>query len=218
MSVRKHTARSKTSGTHSTGGSSNVLRGVAFWLFLLTASFVVGALVISPLINLAMGRHDNAVGLPVAASNSTPPNTPPSTPMHEITVEPSREKRQSKRSPAEEDISITPDPTDQNQPIDRKPQPMEDSHSKTAPTTPTQSVHSTNNGTQESEGVDTQSDSSAKPDQTPSSPADSHRLHHRTRPSDKETDRTVPHANPPHDRPAVKSGDTVQKSETIDGH
>jgi hypothetical protein len=70
MSVRKSTLR--TAGGQSTG--MNLLRNVGFWAFMLVGSFLIGFLIISPLINVASGsRSENK---PAPTVTTAPPPSP----------------------------------------------------------------------------------------------------------------------------------------------
>jgi hypothetical protein len=68
MSVRKSTLRA--SGGNSTG--VNLLRNVGFWAFMLVGSFLIGFLIISPLINVASGSRGEVKSSGAAANNPSP--------------------------------------------------------------------------------------------------------------------------------------------------
>ena len=98
MSVRKSTLRA--SGGQSAG--MNLLKNVGFWAFMLIASFLIGFLIISPLINVATGSRADTNPGQTAASNPAP------APSNNAAAPQSESRR---RGENESPIEITPDRT-----------------------------------------------------------------------------------------------------------
>lgn len=105
MSVRKNTVRSRPREER---GGWRFVRGALFWLFLLLASFAVGALIISPLINVASGRSEPDRPAPQQTTKSDlMPGSAPSMQAQTSSTAPPREER--RRADDEPTILITPD-------------------------------------------------------------------------------------------------------------
>lgn len=105
MSVRKSTVRSRPREER---GGWRFVRGALFWLFLLLASFAVGALIISPLINVASGRSEPDRPAPQQTTTSDlMPGPAPSMQAQTPSAAPPREER--RRADDEPTILITPD-------------------------------------------------------------------------------------------------------------
>jgi len=105
MSVRKNAVKPRPQAE---SGAWRFVRATLFWLFLLLASFVVGALVISPLLNKAAGsgRSETVPAAPSATADSPPPSPAPRT---QPSLLPPLEERRPSRADDEPIIRITPE-------------------------------------------------------------------------------------------------------------
>lgn len=116
MSVR----RSSMKGYSHSGGGWGFLKAFGFWVFLFVASFIIGMVIISPLIHIASGtnnpppssgstaanQNNNAAPAPQTPSGSPSPNRALSTPV-------SPENRsQSTEKPS---LELTPDDSERTQ-------------------------------------------------------------------------------------------------------
>lgn len=101
MSVRKNSARS---GSSSRGGWMRFLKGFLFWSFLLAASFIVGALIVSPLLIQLTERESPPPGTRTASSLPVPSPSP--SPSRAFSSPPQERRRLLDVEPS---ITITPD-------------------------------------------------------------------------------------------------------------
>jgi hypothetical protein len=100
MSVRKGSVKAAPRSQSNGGG---LLKGILFWGFLFVASFLVGALIISPMINATTGSRAETPSGP--AVNPAPP-PPSSAPANAAATQP--ERRRSDRD-SEPSIQLVPD-------------------------------------------------------------------------------------------------------------
>lgn len=105
MSVRRSSMKA---ASHSNGRVWGLIRSFFFWVFLLVASFAVGALIIAPLYSAyTSGRSEK--GVPAAASAESPTPSPPPIPRSAVTPPPVEERRSKPLANIEPDIQITPE-------------------------------------------------------------------------------------------------------------
>lgn len=105
MSVRRSSLKAASRGNR---GAWGLIRSFFFWVFLLVASFAVGALIIAPLYNAYTGSRSEQ-GAPATASAENPTPLPPPAPQSAVTPPPVQERRPELPANTEPDIQITPD-------------------------------------------------------------------------------------------------------------
>jgi hypothetical protein len=104
MSVRRSSM--KAASRHH-GRSWGLIRSFFFWVFLLVASFAVGALIIAPLYNEMIGNHSKQP-TPAASANNPPPASPPP-PQSAIASPPLPPHHPQSPANLEPEIQVTPD-------------------------------------------------------------------------------------------------------------
>ncbi|HXG25099.1 MAG TPA: hypothetical protein VNJ09_11130 [Chthonomonadales bacterium] len=99
---------SMKAASRSNGRVWGLIRSFFFWVFLLVASFAVGALIIAPLYNAYTGSRSEQ-GAPAATSAKAPTPSPPPVPQSAVAPPPVQKLRPESQANFEPDIQITPD-------------------------------------------------------------------------------------------------------------
>jgi hypothetical protein len=211
-------------------GRYHTLKGVAFWGFLFTASFVFGMLVVSPLLTAAgVGDHKESPS-PSSSGLSQPPPPQPNSPAA-ANIPQSDEKNKPAKVVAP-DIELSVEPTNRSS---QNPESLESANKDTTenPKSPSTSTHERQTGTDEEsakprralrtrQGIEspendvsgtytTEPDKQLVPERSPSTDVSdrprvrSHRPTHNTKPS-VDTSRPAP----------KEKNSEVQKGEPID--